>query len=290
MWVPRSVRPPSSTKTQYHAKEQPMFERIRAFDAPRKLLACVMAYALVLGTMPAYASSHEDKTATPIKHLVVIFQENVSFDHYFGTYPYAKNPKGESPFVARTGTPSVNGLTGALLTANPNYINPANGTAATNPFRLDPSQAGTADQNHSYTPEQAAAHNGLMDLFPLNVGTAGPPPNAPPMVVLTKGLTMGYYDGNTVTAFWNYAQHYAMSDNSYGSNFGPSTPGAINLVAGQTNGVINLVNPSDSVTTTSDGSVTLINDADPTGDMCSTTTGTTVNFSSKNIGDLLNAQ
>src|SRR5436305_1190476 len=26
-------------------------------------------------------------TATPIKHLVVIFQENVSFDHYFGTYP-----------------------------------------------------------------------------------------------------------------------------------------------------------------------------------------------------------
>ena len=48
---------------------------------------------------------------------------------------------------------------------------------------------------------------------------------------------MGYYDGNTVTALWNYAQHFAMSDNSYGTNFGPSTPGAINLVSGQTNGV-----------------------------------------------------
>ena len=28
---------------------------------------------------------------------------------------------------------------------------------------------------------------------------------------------MGYYDGNTVTALWNYAQHFAMSDNSYGT-------------------------------------------------------------------------
>ena len=48
---------------------------------------------------------------------------------------------------------------------------------------------------------------------------------------------MGYYDGNTVTALWNYAQHYALNDNSYDTNFGPSTPGAINLISGQTNGV-----------------------------------------------------
>jgi phospholipase C len=45
---------------------------------------------------------------------------------------------------------------------------------------------------------------------------------------------MGYYDGNTVTALWNYAQHFAMSDNSYGTTFGPSTPGALNLIAGNT--------------------------------------------------------
>ncbi len=47
---------------------------------------------------------------------------------------------------------------------------------------------------------------------------------------------MGYFDGNTVTALWNYAQHYAMNDHSFGTTFGPSTPGAINLVSGQTNG------------------------------------------------------
>ena len=48
---------------------------------------------------------------------------------------------------------------------------------------------------------------------------------------------MNYYDGNTVTALWNYAQRYAMSDNSYGTTFGPSAPGAINLVSGDTGGV-----------------------------------------------------
>ncbi|HVB14948.1 MAG TPA: alkaline phosphatase family protein, partial [Stellaceae bacterium] len=73
-------------------------------------------------------------TATPIKHIIVIFQENVSFDHYFATYPFALNAKGEPRFSAADGTPSVNGLgslvsgqpSGVLLTANPNANNPTN--------------------------------------------------------------------------------------------------------------------------------------------------------------------
>ena len=63
-------------------------------------------------------------TATPIQHLVVIFQENVSFDHYFGTYPHAANTDG-NPFHALPGTPSVNGLTPALLTRGPNSAIPS---------------------------------------------------------------------------------------------------------------------------------------------------------------------
>ncbi len=58
-----------------------------------------------------------------IKHLVVIFQENVSFDHYFGTYPKAANTDGQK-FAAAPGTPSVDGLTQALLTSNPNASQP----------------------------------------------------------------------------------------------------------------------------------------------------------------------
>jgi phospholipase C len=52
----------------------------------------------------------------------------------------------------------------------------------------------------------------------------------------SKGQVMGYFDGTTVTALWNYAQAFAMNDNAYTSQFGPSTPGAINLISGQTNG------------------------------------------------------
>ena len=66
-----------------------------------------------------------------------------------------------------------------------------------------------------------------------------------PPAVTTKGLAMGYFDGNTVTAMWNYAQHYAMSDNSYSSQFGPSSPGAINLIAGQANGFAHTTNVQD---------------------------------------------
>ena len=58
------------------------------------------------------------KTTTPIKHIVIIFQENESFDHYFGTYPNAKNPKDETRFNARPGTPSVNGLNNGLQNKN----------------------------------------------------------------------------------------------------------------------------------------------------------------------------
>ncbi len=160
-----------------------------------------------------------------------------------------------------------------------------NGDGATNPFRLDRSQAATADQDHDYTPEQQAFHGGLMDLFPKYTGTPGPPPNGQP----TTGLVMGYYDGNTVTAFWNYAQRFAMSDNSYGTNFGPSTDGAVNLISGQLNGVSDQVNATGDVVSDGGGGYTLVSDADPVGDVCSTTTGAQVAMSGQNVGDLLNA-
>src|ERR1700761_6812887 len=185
----------------------------------RGFLSMSLSGLLVAGQMmwpEAAVAQGGGDPATPIRHLVVIFNENISFDHYFGTYPQALNPGGEPRFRAREGTPTVNGLDKALLEKNPN-LNAANGSGATNPFRLDRSQALTADQNHAYGPEQSAYHFGLLDLFPDFVGTAGTPPNAPPLVVTTKGLNLGYFDGNTVTAYWNYAQNYAMSDNSFGS-------------------------------------------------------------------------
>ena len=263
----------------------------------RQILATALMASITFGplTNPVLASdvtrasqtrNHAAKTATPIKHLVIIFQENVSFDHYFATYPYATNPSGEPAFHAVAGTPTVNGLSNALLNANPN-LNPANGTGATNPFRLDRSQAATTDQDHDYGPEQAAADGGLMDLFPAKTGTAGPPPNPPPSAVTTTGLVMGYYDGNTVTGLWNYAQNFAMNDNSFGTTFGPSTPGALNLISGQTNGVTVQQNDSGDTVPDGNGGFTLVSDADPVGDTCSGSSQ--VQMGGTNIGDLLNA-
>ena len=126
-----------------------------------------------------------------------------------------------------------------LLTNNPNANPnapadgpPHNGANASNPIRLSPAQALTADQDHNYMPEQQAFDNGKMDGFPAFTGADGPPPSPPPI----NGLVMGYYDGNTVTALWNYAQYFALNDNNW-TQFGPSTPGALALVSGQTNGV-----------------------------------------------------
>ncbi len=233
--------------------------------------------------------------ATPIKHVVVIFQENVSFDHYFGTYPKAANTSGE-PFDALHKTPSVANLAdtpgaggiGTLLTNNPNKD--AN-NAQVNPRRLDPAKVAdvlTCDQDHNYTDEQKAFDAGAMDKFVTTVGTAkGNSPTGKPCVASD---VMNYYDGNTVTGLWNYAQHFAMSDNSFGTTFGPSSPGAINLASGDTGGVDKQINGADTDGDTVDngaGSTSLIEDAQPYYDDCSTRDA--VSLSGTNIGDELNA-
>jgi phospholipase C len=233
-------------------------------------------------------------TATPIKHVVVLFNENVSFDHYFATYPNASNPSGEPAFTAVANTPMVDGLSNALLTNNPNFTNAVNGSDAANPFRLDRTQANTADQNHAYTAEEQSYDNGAADLFPKFVGKGT---SGGAGAFGTKGQVMGYFDGNTVTAMWNYAQHFAMSDNAYTDTYGPSTPGALNLVSGQTNGM-QIVHTTKQPFTASaysyyiddgQGGYSMINDVDPAYDVCSNANDQVL-MAGKNIGDLLNGK
>jgi phospholipase C len=253
--------------------------------------AAATATAAAASASPAH---HVDfirgDTTTPIKHLVVIFQENVSFDHYFGTYPFAANTSGQT-FTAKRGTPRVNGLTPALLTSNPN---------GANPVRYDPTNINdvlTCDQDHNYSDEQASFDGGKMDKFITSVGTGSG--NGPTGAPCKSSQVMNYYDGNTVTALWNYAQHFAMSDNSYNTTFGPSSPGAINLISGNTGGVdmTHAVNNPSIATATSPnadltadglGGFSLTSDAQPYYDDCSVRDA--VALSGKNVGDLLNAK
>ncbi len=249
-------------------------------------IAAILAGVLTTAPIDA-AEAVQPKDA--IKHIVVIFQENVSFDHYFATYPHAVNPPGEPAFTPIAGTPKVDGLSGDLLTRNPNFLNPENGNGRANPFRLRRDQAVTADQDHGYQAEQLAFDHGKMDLFPKSVGSADGPrvPGEKVGVPSTTGLTMGYFDGNTVTAYWNYAQHFAMSDHQFDTVFGPSTPGAITLVSGQTNGVVDDQNAQGGMVSDGNGGFTLINDPQPSGDRCSSTSDALVHMTGRNIGDLL---
>ncbi|HET6500024.1 MAG TPA: alkaline phosphatase family protein [Amycolatopsis sp.] len=212
-------------------------------------------------------------TATPIKHLVVIFPENISFDHYFGTYPNAANPPGEPAFHAKPGTPSVNGLTPELLTNNPNSHNPQ---------RLDRSEPLVCDQDHDYKAEQTAFDHGLMDKFVEstdNEKCAAPHISKP-------GLVMDYYDGNTVTGLWNYAQRFSMSDNSYSTVFGPTVPGHLNLISGQTHGAV----PSTPTPAVVNGTVISTSVSAGFEDCPKSPTAAKVEMTGRNVGDMLNAK
>ncbi|MDR5820252.1 alkaline phosphatase family protein [Caballeronia sp. LZ043] len=287
------------------------------------MAACGSSHDSGGSTTPAVSAQDALKTATPIKHLVVIFGENVSFDHYFATYPNAKNVAGEPSFTAAAGTQTdiatlaAAGLTGAAnpnaqpgspnivaatvngqTTTPPSVGNVALTTITAQPFRLDRSQANTKSQNHSYGPEQLADDNLKMDAFPLFTSASS-------IITGSTGQfgssaqVLGYFDGNTVTAYWNLAQNYAMNDNAWTDTFGPSTPGAIEVVSGQNQGVTVTPNPKNPSATTGNaipdgqGGFTMIGDLDPTTDVCTTaalgaTSGPTGMMGGKNIGDLLN--
>jgi phospholipase C len=252
--------------------------------------------------------ANEPATTTPIKHVIVIFQENVSFDHYFATYPFASNrTPGDPRFFAAENTPAINGLLmGPAAPPNNPTLN-VSGTGTLQPFRLGRNQATTCDEDHNYTDEQAAYHAGQMDLVAQRLSSTSA--NCAP----DKSTVMGYFDGNTVTALWNYAQHFAMSDNSFGTTYGPSTPGALNLIAGNTHGVTGAtvtgfgpvpginqstgasgmatvtVAGSDSNGNTGGGSI--LGDPRPFGDICNPLGSAQVKLDSpgRNVGDLLNA-
>jgi phospholipase C len=250
----------------------------------RLRLATLGAGATLASAIAMTTAAHDNDgggTKTPIKHVVVIFPENRSFDHYFATYPNAHNKTGESRFQARDNTPAVNNLLSAgLLTKNPNLRQP---------FRYDRSEAYTCSLDHNYTDEQKAVNGGLNDMFVQATSRVGLGCRA------DGSSVMGYFDGSTVTALWNYAQHYAMSDNSFDTNFGPSTPGALNLISGMTgNSRLALTFAAGHLATYQP--VTVTGDPDPALDDCGrdaggTKTGqATVEMQSKNVGDLLNAK
>ncbi len=137
--------------------------------------------------------------ANPIKHVVVIIQENHTFDNYFGTYPGA------------------NGLQSsiALPTA-------PNSSDLVSPFHLS-SAAPPIDLPHFRGAALEAYNNGKMDGF---------------VYAEQSNLTMGYFDHHEIPYYWDYASQFVLADNFFTSVMGPSLPNHIYLFAGQSGGVV----------------------------------------------------
>jgi phospholipase C len=121
-----------------HPVKRPTGKRLAAAGGTAAAAALALTSGFLgLGAGPATAGeNHPSGTTTPIQHVVVIFQENVSFDHYFATYPQAANTPGETlqgtatpapAFTAAANTPKgINTLANAGLLApnNPNSSSP----------------------------------------------------------------------------------------------------------------------------------------------------------------------
>jgi phospholipase C len=163
-----------------------------------------------------------------IKYVFVIFQENRSFDSYFGTFPGARGFFSQPPSETPGYTQPLMNVDGTMTTIQP--------------FRIGPAQfaADTDDVDHSFARMAAKMdiQKGipLMDRFALMEEMKWVPAGQKPSLKAKQygELDMAYEDCDTVPFLWNYASRFTLFDNFFQHTIGPSTPAAINLIAAQT--------------------------------------------------------
>ena len=189
--------------------------------------------------------SHEQKLALlqkKIKYVFVLFQENRSFDFYFGSYPGARNlysqPAAQTPGFTQ---PFVNAQ-GQLTTIQPFKIPASIVNANGKSVPLYPADTGSV--NHSHVPmdmkihldENNVARNDRYALTEegVTLDATGKPTSTPSLLRAQFGeLVMSHVDCDTVPFLWNYADRFTLFDNFFDTVLGPSTPNAIAMIAGQ---------------------------------------------------------
>ena len=163
-----------------------------------------------------------------VKHVFLIYQENRSFDSYFGTFPGAEN------------------LGTALARSHGFRQYDPLGNAWVAPFRIV--EPDVADADHSRPSLYTKVDNGRMDLFVSDeefrwLHQAASRENARRMGL----LTMAYEDCDTIPFLWKYARDFALYDHFFQGMYGPSTPGNIDIIAAQTGQTMSARNPKDTV-------------------------------------------
>ncbi len=157
----------------------------------------VTAVLLALLSLTATSATSAGQSS-PIKHIVVIMQENHTFDNYFGTYP------GANGIANSTNVPDAPGSN--------RYFHP---------FHLT-NDTSRHDLCHSWGCAHTAYDNGNMDGF---------------VSAENSTSTLGYYDYRDIPYYWDYASQFVLMDNYFSSEMSQSFPNHIYLLAGQADGV-----------------------------------------------------
>ena len=161
---------------------------------PKLLLHQFLLGLILVGLQPAMfvksaAPTNPDSTKTPIQHLIVLMQENHTFDNYFGMYPGAD------------GLP-----TDVKMPVDPNDPN----TKYIEPFYIG--DQSISDLNHSSKTFMLQYNDGKMDGFVYALN----------QVKQDGRISMGYYDGRDLPYYWNLADEFVLFDRFFSSAKGGS--------------------------------------------------------------------
>ncbi len=169
-----------------------------------------------------------------IRRVFVIFNENQSFDHEYGTFP------GVNGIYSDGQNPRVPGLTPGYL----QYYQTADGVGHyVTPFLLGPGQNGNVvdSVDHSHTGLATKLHivGGVphMDSFSEDeyLGKSGTRVTAASDALGRQfaNIVMSHIDCNTIPFFWQYANRFVIFDNIFATEDTPSAPNAVAMIAGQ---------------------------------------------------------
>lgn len=150
-----------------------------------------------------------------VKHIFVIYQENHSFDEYFGTYPGADNLASTSARLHgfRQYDPIGKQWVTPFLINDPDIDSPGHSRGA-----LIAKMNGGRNDRYIAIQERDSAKDGYDTADARGLGL----------------LTMAHYDCNTIPFLWKYAHSFALYDRFFQGMTGPSTPGNIEIIAAQT--------------------------------------------------------
>ncbi len=165
--------------------------------------------------LPATIAAPTPQGIHKIQHVIVIFQENRSFDSYFGTYPGAD------------GIPGLAGNPGPL----PCIPNPRLG-ACSQPYH-DPSLVNGGGP-HGQGAAAADINGGLMDGFVHESEShGGRGCGGFGMVCLPSSPSdvMGYHDAREIPNYWLYAEHFTLDDHMFQSDASWSLPAHLYMVS-----------------------------------------------------------